>query len=51
MARRPQHGTIHDSVYNAFSFGLFAGYELELEDAKTLGMSQQEPELQELEKR
>jgi hypothetical protein len=50
MARRPQHGTIHDSVYNAFSFGLFAGCELELEDAKTLGMSQQEPELQELEK-
>ncbi len=50
MAGRPQHGTIHDSVYNVFSFGLFAAYELESEDAKTLGMSQQEPELQELEK-
>jgi hypothetical protein len=28
----PQHGTIHDSLYNAFSFGLFAAYELESED-------------------
>lgn len=22
----PQHGTIHDSLYNAFSFGPFAAY-------------------------
>ena len=28
----PQHGTIHDSLFNAFSFGLFAAYELESED-------------------
>jgi hypothetical protein len=27
-----QHGTIHESLYNAFSFGLFAAYELESED-------------------
>jgi hypothetical protein len=27
----PQHGTIHDSLHNAFSFGLFAAYELEFE--------------------
>jgi hypothetical protein len=27
-----QHGTVHASLYNAFSFGLFAAYELESED-------------------
>jgi hypothetical protein len=27
--RMPQHGTIRDSLYNAFSFGLFAASELE----------------------
>jgi hypothetical protein len=32
----PQHGTIHDSLYNAFSFGLFAAYELESEDRELL---------------
>jgi hypothetical protein len=32
----PQHGTIHDSLYNAFSFGLFAAYELESEDRARL---------------
>jgi hypothetical protein len=32
----PQHGTIHDSLYNAFSFGLFAAYELEAEDRELL---------------
>ena len=32
----PQHGTIHDSLYNAFSFGLFAAYELESEDREPL---------------
>jgi hypothetical protein len=31
-----QHGTIHDSLYNAFSFGLFAAYELESEDRELL---------------
>jgi hypothetical protein len=30
----PQHGTIHNSLYNAFSFGLFAAYELESEDCE-----------------
>jgi hypothetical protein len=28
-----QHRTIHDPLYNAFSFGLFAAYELESETA------------------
>jgi len=32
----PQHGTIHDSLYNAFSFGLLAAYELESEDRELL---------------
>jgi hypothetical protein len=32
----PQHGTIHDSLYNGFSFGLFAAYELESEDRELL---------------
>jgi len=32
----PQHGTIHDSLYNAFSLGLFAAYELESEDRELL---------------
>jgi hypothetical protein len=32
----PQHGSIHDSLYNAFSFGLFAAYELESEDRELL---------------
>jgi hypothetical protein len=32
----PQHGTIHHSLYNAFSFGLFAAYELESEDRELL---------------
>ncbi len=32
----PQHGTIHDSLYNAFSFGLFAACELESEDRELL---------------
>ncbi len=32
----PQHGTIHDSLYNAFGFGLFAKYELESEDRELL---------------
>ena len=32
----PQHGTIHDSLYKAFSFGLFAAYELESEDRELL---------------
>src|SRR5262245_29354628 len=32
LRRTPQYGTIHDSLYNAFSFGLFAAYELESED-------------------
>ena len=36
LRRMPQHGTIHDSVYNAFSFGLFAAYELESEDRELL---------------
>jgi hypothetical protein len=31
-----RHGTIHDPVYNAFSFGLFAAYELESEDRELL---------------
>jgi hypothetical protein len=31
-----QHGTIHDSLYNAFSFGPFAAYELESEDRELL---------------
>lgn len=35
LRRMPQHGTIHDSLYNAFSFGLFASYELE-EDRELL---------------
>ena len=34
--RMPQHGTIRDSLYNAFSFGLFAAYELESEDRELL---------------
>ncbi len=29
-------GTIHHSLYNAFSFGLFAACELELEDRELL---------------
>ena len=33
----PQHGTIHDSVYNVFSFALFAAYELESEDRENPG--------------
>lgn len=36
LRRMPQHGTIHDSLYNAFSFGLFAAYELESEDRELL---------------
>jgi hypothetical protein len=32
----PQHGTIHDSLYNAFNFRLFAAYELESEDRELL---------------
>ena len=32
----PQHGTIHHSLYNAFSFGLFAACELESEDRELL---------------
>jgi hypothetical protein len=32
----PQHGTIHDSLYNAFSFGLFAADEVESEDRELL---------------
>ena len=32
----PHHGTIHDSLYNAFSFGLFAAYELESEGRELL---------------
>ena len=31
-----QHGTVHDSLYNAFSFGLFAAYELESEGRELL---------------
>jgi hypothetical protein len=31
-----QHSTIHDSLYNAFSFGLFAAYELESKDRELL---------------
>jgi len=31
-----QHGTIHDSLYNAFNFGLFAAYEMESEDRELL---------------
>ncbi len=31
-----QHGTIHDSLYNAFNFGLFADYEMESEDRELL---------------
>jgi hypothetical protein len=27
LRRMPEHGTIHNSLYNAFSFGLFAAYE------------------------
>jgi hypothetical protein len=33
-----RHGTIHDSLYNAFSFGLFAAYELESENRELLQM-------------
>jgi hypothetical protein len=36
LRRMPQHGTIHDSLYNAFSFGLFAAYEMESEDRELL---------------
>ncbi len=36
LRRMPQHGTIHDSLYNAFGFGLFAAYELESEDRELL---------------
>ena len=32
LRRMPQHGTIHDSLHNAFSIGLLAAYELESED-------------------
>ena len=32
----PQRGTIHDSPYNAFSFGLFAALELESEDREVV---------------
>ncbi len=32
----PQHATIHDSLYNAFSFGLLAAYELESENRELL---------------
>ena len=32
----PQHGTIHHSLYNAFSFGPFAACELESEDRELL---------------
>jgi len=31
-----QHGIIHDSLYNAFNFGLFAAYEMESEDRELL---------------
>jgi hypothetical protein len=31
-----QHGTIHDSLYNAFSVGLFAAFVLESEDRELL---------------
>ncbi len=36
LRRMPRHGTIHDSLYNAFSFGLFAAYEMESEDRALL---------------
>ena len=36
IRRIPRHGTLHDSLYNAFSFGLFAAYELESEDRDLL---------------
>jgi hypothetical protein len=32
----PRHGIIHDSLYNAFSFGLFAAHGLESEDRELL---------------
>jgi hypothetical protein len=35
--RRPKDGTLHDALYNAFSFGLFAAYELHSEDSDLLG--------------
>lgn len=36
LRRLPQHGTMHDVLYNHFSFGLFAAYELESEDRELL---------------
>lgn len=38
LRRMDRHGTIHDSLYNAFSFGLFAAYELESENRELLQM-------------
>lgn len=36
LRRMPSHRSIHDGLYNAFSFGLFAAYELESEDEELL---------------
>jgi hypothetical protein len=36
LRRIPKDGTLHDALYNAFSFGLFAAYELYSEDRQLL---------------
>lgn len=36
LRRIPKDGTVHDALYNAFSFGLFAAYELESLDSDLL---------------